>query len=153
MADRLEPRFRAGSVAEVVSGFNGLFMGDRPQGGLRESRLLRGICVPALQMVSPSSVTSGHRRGQAALNQTSASFLGFPQSTFIKCPAAVLLRRRACQDLNVNRTLLGQDVIVIGYQWCFRRCGQRCEFSIVRIRDHDKSVWINVTGKLTLWPE
>ena len=57
------------------------------------------------------------------------------------------------QDLDANRTLLGQDVVFIGDEWRFRRCSQRCEFSIVPIGDHDKSVGIDATGKLTLWPE
>src|SRR5262252_4548536 len=30
---------------------------------------------------------------------------------------------------------------------------QRCEFSIVPIGDHDKSIGIDGTGKLSLWPE
>jgi hypothetical protein len=34
------------------------------------------------------------------------------------------------------------DVVVIGYEWRFRHCVQRCEFSIVPIRDHDKGVGI-----------
>ena len=33
-------------------------------------------------------------------------------------------------------------MIVVGDEGPFRRCAQRCEFSIVPIRDHDKGVGI-----------
>ena len=33
-------------------------------------------------------------------------------------------------------------MVVIGYKWRFRRCAQRCRFSIVPIRDHDRGVGI-----------
>ena len=44
-------------------------------------------------------------------------------------------------------------MIVVGDEGPFRRCAQRCEFSIVPIPDEDEGVRIDGAGKLPFWLE
>jgi hypothetical protein len=109
-----------------------------------------GIRLPAVQIVSAKERHPWAGRPWA---QTCTSFLGSRRAHSSNVQSLSRYKRARRQDLDANRTLLRQDVVVIGYEWAFRRCGERCEFSIVPIGDHDKSVGIDATGKLALWPE
>jgi hypothetical protein len=44
-----------------------------------------------------------------------------------------------------------QEMAVIGNKWDFGCCTERREFSIVRIFDEGKVVWIDTAGKFSLW--
>ena len=44
-------------------------------------------------------------------------------------------------------------MIVVGDEGPFRRCAQRCKFSIVPIPDEDEGVRIDGPGKLPFWLE
>jgi len=46
-----------------------------------------------------------------------------------------------------------QQMIVVGDERPFRRCAQRCEFSIVPMPDEDESARIDGAGKLLFWLE
>ena len=43
-----------------------------------------------------------------------------------------------------------QEMVVVRNKWHFGRCTKRREFSIIRICDEGKGVWIDATGKLSL---
>ena len=66
---------------------------------------------------------------------------------------------RSCQEgarrerINPNCTQIRQQIIVASDQRPFRRCAQRCEFSIVPISDEDKGARIDGAGKLSFWLE
>ena len=124
--------------------------------------LQQRVCEPSVRDLSRARsprnrATGAHHvmsRGTPTLTESkrAVAFI-LPQSTFINVQSVSRHEGARRKDLDANRTLLRQDVVVIGYEWRCRRCAQRYEFSIVSIRDHDKSVGIDGTGKLTLRPE
>ena len=66
---------------------------------------------------------------------------------------------RSCQEgarrerVDPNYALIRQQIIVVGDQRPFRRCAQRCDFSIVPIPDEDNGAKIDGAGKLPFWLE
>src|SRR5262249_55964605 len=66
---------------------------------------------------------------------------------------------RSCQEsarrerVDPNYAQIRQQIIVVGDQRPFRRCAQRCEFSIVPIPDENKGARIDGAGKLPFWLE
>ena len=58
-----------------------------------------------------------------------------------------------CQNVKTSQISMRQEMVVIGNEWNFGRCAERCEFSIVRIFDEDKVVRIHTAGKLSLRPK
>ena len=76
-----------------------------------------------------------------------------------RCGSGSGILSRSCQEgprrerVNPNYTQIRQQIIVVGDQRPFRRCAQRCEFSIVPISDEDKGARIDGAGKLSFWLE
>src|SRR6516164_7438255 len=111
----------------------------------------RGKVAPQAQAPAPLAQTAHLSRYLSASSPPGfgRKFLpGFGKALSLSCQEGA---RRECVD--PNYIPIRQQMIVVGDEGPFRRCAQRCEFSIVRIPDEDEGAGIDGAGKLPFWLE
>ena len=115
-------------------------------------------CSADIRLAIRSTLLSGSRRrcdrtvggARTFVRRDACAFSIVPPAS--RCGPGSGVLSRSCQEgarrkrIDPNYTPIRQQIIVVGDQRPFRRCAQRCEFSIVRSRTRTKA--LGSTGPL-----